>query len=72
MGKVHSDGKSINELTSETLTDIGGGALFILPVEVEPVGRRNPTKTSRQIPHEIVFGGRMDLERDKARIRHRL
>jgi anaerobic selenocysteine-containing dehydrogenase len=33
------DGKSINSLTSETLTDIGGGATFYsCLVEVEPVG----------------------------------
>ena len=32
------DGKSINSLTSETLTDIGGGATFYsCLVEVEPV-----------------------------------
>jgi anaerobic selenocysteine-containing dehydrogenase len=32
------DGKSINALTSETLTDIGGGATFYsCLVEVEPV-----------------------------------
>jgi len=37
-GSLAPDGKSINALTSETLTDIGGGATFYsCLVEVEPI-----------------------------------
>jgi molybdopterin guanine dinucleotide-containing S/N-oxide reductase-like protein len=37
------DGKSVNVLTSETLTDIGGGATFYsCLVDVEPLGGREP------------------------------
>jgi hypothetical protein len=37
--KLAPDGKSLNDITSERLTDLGGGSTFGNPVvRVEPVG----------------------------------
>jgi len=38
-GKFAPDGKRSNELTSETLTDIGAGATFIPAGGVEPIAK---------------------------------